>query len=76
MVDNTEKQVNYDDLVIATGAAPFQLPIDGIELNNIFNLRTVSDAVEIKEIVDSGVVKKALIVGGGLIGIELSIYTK
>lgn len=70
MVDNTEKQVSYDDLVIATGAAPFQLPIDGIELNNIFNLRTVSDAVTIKEKIDSGMVKKALIVGGGLIGIE------
>lgn len=68
--DNTEKLISYDDLVIATGAAPFKLPIEGIELNNIFNLRNVRDAVAIKEKVDSGSVKKALIVGGGLIGIE------
>lgn len=62
---------HYDKLIIATGAQPIIPPLPGISLGNIFTLRTISDALNIKACVDSGRVKNAVIVGGGLIGMEM-----
>lgn len=64
--------LNYDKLIIATGAQPIIPPLPGISLGNIFTLRTVNDALKIKSFVDSGKVKNAVIVGGGLIGLEMA----
>lgn len=63
---------NYDKLIIATGAQPIIPPLPGISLGNIFTLRTVSDAFKIKSCVDSGKIKNAVIVGGGLIGLKMA----
>lgn len=63
---------NYDKLILATGAQPIVPPLPGISLGNIFTLRTINDAVRIKSCVDSEKVKNAVIVGGGLIGLEMA----
>lgn len=63
---------DYDKLIIATGAQPIVPPLPGISLGNIFTLRTVNDALKIRACVDSGKVKNAVIVGGGLIGLEMA----
>ncbi len=63
-------EFSYDKLIIATGASPIVPPLDNINLTNIFTLRSVSDAFAIRELVDSGKVKKAVVVGGGFIGLE------
>src|SRR3989338_2060079 len=63
---------NYDKLILATGAQPIVPPLPGISLGNIFTLRTINDAVRIKSFVDGGKVKNAVIVGGGLIGLEMA----
>lgn len=63
---------NYDKLIIATGAQPIVPPLPGISLGNIFTLRTVNDVLKIRACVDSGKVKNAVIVGGGLIGLEMA----
>lgn len=60
----------YDKLIIATGASPIVPPLDNINLANIFTLRSVSDAFAVRELVDSGTIKKAVVVGGGFIGLE------
>ncbi|HYE82721.1 MAG TPA: FAD-dependent oxidoreductase [Clostridia bacterium] len=60
----------YDSLIIATGASPIVPPLENINLANIFTLRSVSDAFAIRELLDSGAVKKAVVVGGGFIGLE------
>ncbi|MDI3534468.1 MAG: hypothetical protein PWQ82_833 [Thermosediminibacterales bacterium] len=65
-----EKEFEYDKLVLATGADPFIPPIKGVDLENIFTLRTVTDALKIRKLLDEGKVKKAVIVGAGLIGLE------
>ncbi|MEW5820070.1 MAG: FAD-dependent oxidoreductase [Cyanobacteriota bacterium] len=70
LVKNTEFIVNYDTLVIATGARPFIPPIEGKDLKYVFNLRNVNDAVSIKNLIDSGNVNDVVIIGGGLIGME------
>lgn len=67
--ENKEFTVDYDKLVIATGASPIIPPIKNIELKNVFTLRTVEDGINIKEKVLKS--KKAVIIGGGYIGIEI-----
>lgn len=64
------REYPYDKLIIATGASPIVPPLENINLANIFTLRSVSDAITIRELLDSGAVKKAVIVGGGFIGLE------
>lgn len=60
---------NYDVLVIATGAIPFIPQIEGINSDYVFSLRTLDDAMKIKEKAKKS--KTVTIIGGGYIGIEL-----
>lgn len=69
MEKNQEFAVDYDKLVIATGARPAIPPIKNVNLKNVFTLRTLEDGINIKEKVLKS--KNAVIVGGGYIGIEL-----
>lgn len=66
---NQEFTVDYDKLVIATGARPAIPPIKNVNLKNVFTLRTIEDGINIREKVLTS--QKAVIVGGGYIGIEL-----
>jgi NADPH-dependent 2,4-dienoyl-CoA reductase/sulfur reductase-like enzyme/rhodanese-related sulfurtransferase len=60
----------YDKLVLATGASPVIPSIPGIRSKNIFTLHTIPDAEAIKSLLDGQPAKNAVIVGGGLIGVE------
>ncbi|GAI39904.1 unnamed protein product, partial [marine sediment metagenome] len=62
--------IDYDKLVLATGATPIIPPVEGHNLKGIFTLKTVEDADGILGFVASQKVQKAVIVGAGLIGIE------
>lgn len=66
---NKEFTVDYDKLVIATGAKPIIPPIQNIDLKNVFTLRTIEDGFAIKEAAMKH--RHATIIGGGYIGIEL-----
>jgi len=61
--------VDYDKLIIATGARTFVPPIKNVALPHVYTLRKIEDAIAIKEKVLKS--KHATIVGGGYIGIEL-----
>ena len=67
-----ELTYDYDKLVIATGARPVKPPFPGIDLKNIFTLRDPDDADAIKAAVATGEIKRALIIGGGAIGLEMA----
>lgn len=67
-----DETYEYDKLVIATGARPVRPPIPGIDLENIFTLRDPDDADAIKAAVATGTVKRACIIGGGAIGLEMA----
>lgn len=72
-LDTGEKQqYHYDKLVIATGASPIKPPIDGVDLKGVYFLRTPDDAVMLREAVESGNMKRAVVVGGGYIGLEVA----
>lgn len=59
----------YDALVLAPGAAAIRPPLDGLDSPRVRTLRTVSDAVALRSMVESGA-KRAVVLGGGYIGIE------
>lgn len=61
----------YDELVLATGASPIRPPIPGNDLNGVFTLWTMPDALALKSAVGSGSIKSAVIIGAGLIGMEV-----
>ncbi|WP_439627700.1 FAD-dependent oxidoreductase [Gemmata sp.] len=61
----------YDKLILAPGAAPLRPDIPGLDLPNVFTLRTLGDTDRIKAAVDAGA-RRAVIVGGGFIGLELA----
>ncbi len=66
-----ESSISYDKLVICTGATPRRPPIPGIDLEGVQELSEMGDADKLRELRDSGKVKNVVIVGGGLIGIEV-----
>lgn len=67
-----EKVYDYDKLVISVGASPVKPPIEGCDLENVFFVRTPEDAIRIREVVDAGNVKRAVVVGAGYIGLEIA----
>ncbi len=68
--------LNYDKLVIATGSNARKLPFGNPEVNGVFTLRNVADADIIRKYIDENNVKKVLIMGGGLLGIELGFHLR
>lgn len=65
-------QESYDALVLATGAAPIIPPLAGIDLTGIFVVRTIPDSRQIRTWIDEHQVKRAVVVGGGFIGLEMA----
>lgn len=62
----------YDKLVLATGGLSVEPPIEGLELNNVFRLNHPDHAAAILNVVTSKEVKKAVLIGGGLISLEVT----
>ena len=62
----------YDALVLSPGAAPIRPPLPGIDLPGIFTLRTIPDSRLIREWITRHQAKKAVMVGGGFIGLEMA----
>ncbi len=65
-------EYGYDKLVIATGASPFVPSIQGLDLKNVFVMRTPDDAIGLREAVEAGEIKRAVVAGGGFIGLEVA----
>ena len=63
---------SYDKLLLSPGASPVRPPLPGIDTEGIFTLRNVEDTDIIKARVEKGDVRRAVIVGGGFIGLEMA----
>ena len=63
---------SYDTLVLSPGASPLKPRLDGIDLPGIFTLRTIPDMRAIIDWIKTKKVKKAAVVGGGFIGLEMT----
>ncbi len=62
------KSYPYDQLLLATGGYAFVPPIKGVEKKGVFTLRSMNDAVGFMEFLPG--VKQAILIGGGLVGLE------
>jgi NADH oxidase (H2O2-forming) len=73
-IDKTGKTeaIQYDSLIIATGASSFMPPIKGKEKQGIHSLRTLEDGEKIDHAIKGGA-KTAIVMGAGLIGLETAI---
>ncbi len=67
-----EKTVYYDALMLATGGVPITPPVPGINLPNIFQVRTLTDSLRIKQYIAEHLPQKATILGGGYVGLEMT----
>jgi len=71
---HTEKEeiFAFDSLILATGVNPVVPPFPNIHLHRIFTLKTIEDGEGIRQSIQGGKCKEAVIVGGGLIGLEMA----
>jgi NADH oxidase (H2O2-forming) len=71
--DKTGKiqKLEYDSLIIATGAYPFVPPIKGREKQGVYVVRTLEDGEKIDEAIKTA--KSAVVIGAGLIGLETAV---
>ena len=70
--DGREYNETYDKLLLSPGASPVVPPLAGIDGEGIFTLRNVSDTDRIKSYMETHSLKRAVIVGGGFIGLEMA----
>lgn len=66
------RSVGYDKLVIATGSLPIKLSCEGHKLGGIYPLWTMLDAMNVRRLLDQRKIRKAVVVGSGLIGLEVA----
>ena len=67
-----EFEENYDKLILSPGAKPTQPNMAGVDLPNVFTLRTVEDTLRIKEYINANHPKSVVLAGGGFISLELA----
>ncbi len=72
LVSGAESEEPYDALVLSPGAVPVRPGLPGIDLPGIFSLRTIPDSRQIKEWITRRQARRAVIVGGGYIGMEMT----
>jgi NADPH-dependent 2,4-dienoyl-CoA reductase/sulfur reductase-like enzyme len=65
-----EREVGYDQLVIATGASPFRPPVDNIDARGVHGVQTLDDGAAIRAALDGA--QRVVVVGSGYIGLEMA----
>ena len=68
------RQERYDALVLSPGASPVVPPLEGLDAaqDRIFTIRNIADVDALKGFMDANAPKKAVVVGGGFIGLEMA----
>lgn len=66
--DGSERIEPFDELLVATGGTPVRPPLPGLDARGVFDLRTIADAVAVRDRLRGA--RRAVVVGGGYIGIE------
>jgi NADPH-dependent 2,4-dienoyl-CoA reductase/sulfur reductase-like enzyme len=67
-----DEVVDYERLILATGARPIVPNVEGITLNGVLTLRNISDLTRFKALLNTLQPKRAVIIGAGYIGLELA----
>ena len=67
----TSRTERYDALVLSPGAAPIRPPLPGVDLPGVFAVRTIPDSRRIRSWIAERHAERAVVVGGGFIGLEM-----
>ncbi|HVQ91359.1 MAG TPA: FAD-dependent oxidoreductase [Mycobacteriales bacterium] len=67
----TDYRLGFDQLVLATGAAPARPPLPGIDATGVHSVRTLDDGEAVRSTVEGGA-RRAVVVGGGYVGLEMA----
>ena len=67
--EDGEETISYDKLVLATGGNPFVPPMEGVDLDGVFQIRNIDDGKKVQDWAKES--KSAIVTGAGLIGIEI-----
>lgn len=67
-----ERDEPWDALVLAPGAAPVRPPLPGVELPGVFAVRSIPDTRRIRAWIEERGAKRAVVIGGGFIGLEMA----
>lgn len=70
--DGAERDEAYDRLILSQGAKPIVPPIPGVDLPHVFTLRDIPDMDRIAKFVDEQKPQRAVVIGGGFIGLEMA----
>ena len=70
--NNAEYDLSYDKLILSPGAEPIKPLIEGTDLPHVFTLRNIPDTMHIKDYINESKPQKAVVVGGGYIGVEMA----
>ena len=70
--DGQSDEMEYDSLILTTGASPTTLPVSGANLNGVFTIRTMDDVQRLADYLKDSKAKKVAIVGAGLTGSEMA----
>ncbi|MCF8110302.1 MAG: FAD-dependent oxidoreductase [Desulfobacteraceae bacterium] len=70
--DGKQTDISYDKLMLATGSRAKRPPIAGLDLENVFSVSSLRQAMGIKEQITTGQIEKAVIIGAGFIGLEMA----
>jgi NADPH-dependent 2,4-dienoyl-CoA reductase/sulfur reductase-like enzyme len=62
----------FDDLVYATGSVPMRPPVPGMDAAGVYGVQVLDDGVALRAELDSGSVRRVVVVGGGYIGLEIA----
>ncbi len=72
LADGTTYTESYDKLILSPGARPVRPPLPGIDNARVFTMRTVEDTLALRGFIDEHHPKRAVVVGGGFIGLEMT----
>lgn len=64
-------EVGFDRLVVATGSVPVRPPLPGVDAAGVYGVQVLDDGVALRAAIEAGA-RRAVVVGGGYIGIELA----
>ena len=67
-----QENYDYDECIIACGASSIVPPLPGVSLPGVFTMRTPQDAIELREYLEHTGAKRAVVAGGGFIGLEVA----
>ena len=70
--DGGERDEPFDQLVVAAGAVPSRPDVPGVDAEGIFGVQTLADGVTVRRAVDEGEPRRAVVVGGGYVGLEMA----